>query len=66
MSQIRSVQEAAAALGVSVSTMNHWRVSGFGPRFVKLGRRVGYRDEDLQAFIAKGLRESTSTSEVAA
>lgn len=65
MSNIRSVQDAADALGVSVSTLNKWRVSGFGPRFCKLGRRVGYRDEDLQAFIAKGLRQSTSETEVA-
>lgn len=65
MSNIRSVKDAADALGVSVSTLNKWRVSGFGPRFTKLGRRVGYRDEDLQAFVAKGLRQSTSETEAA-
>jgi len=65
MSNIRSVSDAADALGVSVHTLNKWRVSGFGPTYVKMGRRVGYRDEDLQAFIVKGIRQSTSQTEAA-
>jgi hypothetical protein len=64
MSKLRSVKEAAEKLNQAVSTLNHWRVSGFGPQFVKLGRSVAYRDEDLDAFIAHNLRKSTS--EVAA
>lgn len=66
MSNIKSVQQAADALNVSVSTMNKWRVSGCGPAFCKLGRRVGYRDEDLQAFVSKGIRQSTSQVDAAA
>ena len=29
-------------LNVSVRTLQQWRVSGFGPRFIKVGRAVRY------------------------
>jgi predicted DNA-binding transcriptional regulator AlpA len=60
MSKLYSVEETAAKTGVSVSTLNKWRVAGSGPKFIKLGRRVLYRDEDIQAFITAGIRSSTS------
>jgi predicted DNA-binding transcriptional regulator AlpA len=63
--KLRSNKEAADRLGISESTLNHGRVSGQGPQFVKLGRRVMYRDEDLDAFIAKNLRQSTSETQAA-
>jgi predicted DNA-binding transcriptional regulator AlpA len=60
MSALKPVEETAKKTGVSVSTLNKWRVAGFGPKFVKLGRRVLYRDEDIEAFITAGIRRSTS------
>jgi hypothetical protein len=57
---LRSNKEAADRLGISVSNLNHRRVAGLDPAFVKLGRRVMYRDEDLDAFIAKNVRQSTT------
>jgi predicted DNA-binding transcriptional regulator AlpA len=60
MCKLYSVEETAAKTGVSVSTLNKWRVAGSGPKFIKLGRRVLYRDEDIQAFITAGIRSSTS------
>jgi predicted DNA-binding transcriptional regulator AlpA len=60
MSKLNSVEKAATKTGMSVSTLNKWRVTGFGPKFVKLGKRVLYRDEDIEAFITAGLRSSTS------
>jgi predicted DNA-binding transcriptional regulator AlpA len=60
MSKLNSVEEAATKTGMSVSTLNKWRVTGFGPKFVKLGKRVLYRDEDIEAFITAGIRSSTS------
>ncbi len=52
--------DAAKVLGVAVRTLERWRVEGRGPRFVKLGSRVGYRPEDLVAFVDAGRRQSTS------
>lgn len=43
--------ELAARLGVSRSTLQSWRYSGRGPRYIKLGRLVRYRNADVEAFL---------------
>jgi hypothetical protein len=40
--------EAAKVLGLAPSTLAKLRLSGNGPVYCKLGRRVGYRREDLE------------------
>ncbi len=46
---------------ISHRTLERWRWTGEGPRFVKLGGRVVYRLEDVEAFEAdQPLRASTS------
>ena len=62
---LKTVREAAETLSLSVSALNKWRVEGRGPRFVRLGGRVRYRDEDIESFITAGIRESTSQTEAA-
>ena len=52
--------EAAAYCGSSASTLEKYRVFGCGPVFVKIGRRVAYRVEDLDSWIAANRRRSTS------
>ncbi len=52
--------EAAAFLRRSKRTLEHWRVAGGGPRYVKNLGRALYRPEDLLAFVEGGLRTSTS------
>jgi excisionase family DNA binding protein len=42
----------AARLGVSRSTLQSWRYSGRGPRFIKLGRMVRYRVADVDAYLS--------------
>jgi predicted site-specific integrase-resolvase len=56
---------AAEILGVSVRTLQRQRVRGDGPRYVKIGKRVLYREEDLAAFIEDSVRQSTSERSVA-
>lgn len=51
---------AAPCVGLAVSTLQKLRVRGDGPPFVKIGRNVRYRQEDLQAFVAKRVVQSTS------
>ena len=58
--RLRSVREAAAYLGISVSTLAKLRLTGKGPRYVKLGRRVLYDVRDLEAWAASRKRNSTS------
>jgi excisionase family DNA binding protein len=60
MFHLLSEKDAAPRLGVSVRTLQAWRVRGGGPRFAKLGRKVLYRPEDLDGFVEAGLRTSTS------
>lgn len=51
--------EAAEAMRTTVKALSVFRCRGTGPQFVKAGRKVLYRRADLDAYIAKGLREST-------
>lgn len=45
-------EEAAAMLGVTVGTLQVWRTTRRYPlKYVKSGRLVRYRLEDVQAFI---------------
>jgi excisionase family DNA binding protein len=55
-----SVVEAADYLGVSKSTLDKLRVSGGGPAYLQLGRRVVYDPGDLEAWVASKRRASTS------
>jgi len=55
-----SVQEAAARVGLSKSSLNKLRVYGGGPAFLKLGRSVRYDPHDLDAWLASHRRGSTS------
>lgn len=55
-----TVQEAAKYLTLSPSTLAKMRLSGASPKYIKLGRRVAYRMEDLDKWIEEQLRSSTS------
>jgi predicted DNA-binding transcriptional regulator AlpA len=52
--------EAARFLGLSGRTLEKHRTYGTGPRYSKLGGRVVYRLDDLQAWVARGAKASTS------
>jgi predicted DNA-binding transcriptional regulator AlpA len=62
MPVLLSQRQAAEYLGVSPRTLERWRVTGDGPSYIKLGRRVAYRECDLIEHVAARVR--TSTSEV--
>lgn len=57
---MKTVEEAAAELGLSVHTLNGWRVKGCGPEYQKFGSAVRYSDEAIQKFKEAGKRQSTS------
>ena len=59
-SPLLTVGEAADILRCSVSSLNKWRCSGRGPRFVRVGSRVRYRRADLAKYISELTRSSTS------
>ena len=53
-------KEAARFLGISLRTLEKHRTYGTGPIYRKIGGRVLYAVEDLQAWTAIGARKSTS------
>jgi predicted DNA-binding transcriptional regulator AlpA len=53
--------DAARYLGLAASTLEKLRLTGGGPRFIRIGfRAVGYAIGDLDAFIEGRRRHSTS------
>ncbi len=53
--------EAAKLLGFSIRTLQKWRMSGDGPKFVRMSARaIRYRRQDLDAFIEARVKQSTS------
>jgi len=52
--------EAARFLGLSDRTLEKHRTYGTGPAYRKLGGRVVYALEDLQAWAERGTKTSTS------
>jgi predicted DNA-binding transcriptional regulator AlpA len=62
--QAITAKGAAAMLGLSPGTLANWRVQGKGPAHIKLspGKRgaVRYMRSDIEAWLANGMRSSTS------
>ena len=60
MDSLLNQKQAAGILGISVRTLERHRVAGTGPRFSRLGRLVRYRERDLDDWVSRSLRTSTS------
>jgi hypothetical protein len=58
--QVFDEKAAADYLALSWRTLQSWRVKGQGPRFLKIGRSVRYREDDLRAFLDGCVVGSTS------
>lgn len=53
-------QQVAEMLNISVRTLRVWRWAGRGPRFRKFGAAVRYAMNDIQEYVDRAERESTS------
>ena len=53
--ELLTIAEAARLLRAPVATLRYWRHLGTGPRSFRLGRRVLYRHDDLQAWVEQQL-----------
>ncbi len=51
MNELLTPAECAAQLGIAKETLCRWRLRGDGPPFIKQGRWVRYRAEDVAAFL---------------
>jgi len=61
--RLLTVREAAEFLQLSESWMNKARITGDGPRFIKMGRSVRYSLQALEEFKRANARGSTSEYE---
>lgn len=61
MKHLNQIQ-VADRWNISHRTLERWRWTGEGPKYLKLGNRVIYRLEDIEAFEKEQLRARTSTS----
>lgn len=52
--------DLAARWNISHRTLERWRWTGEGPRFVKLGGRVVYRLKDIEDYEREQIRASTT------
>jgi excisionase family DNA binding protein len=64
MTALLTQREAAMRLRLSVRTLERLRVSGGGPVFVKIGRRVLFAEEDCDAWVESHKRANTSAAEI--
>jgi excisionase family DNA binding protein len=60
MQPLLTQRQAAALLCLSERTLERFRTSGGGPRFVRCGRSIRYRLSDVEAWIASRVVGSTS------
>ena len=47
-------------LGLPIATLANWRCSGKGPPFLRVGRHVRYRSQDVEAWIDDQIRDPGS------
>ena len=50
-------RQVAELLNVSTTLVEQWRASGEGPTYIKMGRLIRYRVEDVDKFITKNTVE---------
>ncbi|MCW4458792.1 AlpA family transcriptional regulator [Microbacterium sp. MPKO10] len=50
----------AERLGTKRRTVDEWRITGKGPKFIRVGRSVRYRPEAVEAWLLSQERRSTS------
>ncbi len=51
MTHLLLIREVSERTRVPVDTLRYWRHLGVGPESAKLGRRIVYRESDVDAFV---------------
>ncbi|RDV04519.1 helix-turn-helix transcriptional regulator [Undibacter mobilis] len=64
MAKLLDQNQVSERWGVSVRTLERYRLTGTGPRFIRIGRLVRYRESDLEEYVFDHVRTSTSQSKV--
>jgi predicted DNA-binding transcriptional regulator AlpA len=59
-----TAKSLAERIGVTEGCLAKWRLTGEGPRYINVGRRIAYDPRDVQTWL--DARRASSTSEEAA
>ena len=51
MEKLFTTVELAEHLETNPGTLSNWRITGIGPRFVKVGTSVRYREADVEDWL---------------
>ena len=43
-------EELSERLGIPVATLKRWRRTGYGPKFIRIGKHIRYRLIDIEAW----------------
>jgi len=60
MERLLNTREAATLLGVQPKTLHQKRSSGGGPAFIRVGGAIRYHPRDLEEYVRRRRRTSTS------
>lgn len=64
--QLRTLEQVAEQLNTPEATLRFWRHKGTGPRSFKLGRRVMYRQADVDAWLEQQYADTQSGAQAVA
>ncbi len=54
--KLLSTQEVADYLGVTIHTLCVYRITGNGPKYLKIGRTIRYRVSDVRNWVTRSLK----------
>ena len=60
VTELISEETLARELGKSPKTLRNWRVAGFGPPHLKIGKNVRFDRRDVETWLDAQRRQSTS------
>lgn len=59
MSDLITLEELAELINTPLNTVRYWRANGYGPKCVRIGRRVMARRSDVEAWIEKQFEDAS-------
>jgi hypothetical protein len=57
LTELLTTDDLAAIMHAPPDTLRHWRLTGYGPRGVRIGRRILYRASDVEAWLDRAFAE---------
>lgn len=60
-----AAEDTSAILNAPQTTLSNWRYRGGGPRFIKTGRLVRYRGQDLLDYLEQNTYGNTAEARLA-